>query len=156
MLPPLGKKCICFLPDYPTDFQENLLVGGAKSKKLPYSVTQVFLHQNEILYINLFFQPERCCEGHSMKQKEFGMFLFSLCHLVHLSTFIPPCPALSKTLNAILTWCIPKGQRRMLNRWIMGQVIEGECVWKCRDGHPKEDISSQTCYLCCSKYKAEF
>lgn len=68
--------------------------------------------------------------------------LFSLCHLVHLSTLTPPCPALSKTLNAVLTWCIQMGQRRTLNRWIMGQVIEGECVWKCRDGPPKEDISS--------------
>ena len=76
---------------------------------------------------------------------------FSLCHFVHLSTLTPPCPALSKTLNTVLlffflntvlTWRIQMGQSRMLNRWIMGQVTEEGCVWRCRDGYPKENNSS--------------
>ena len=67
---------------------------------------------------------------------------FSLCHFVHLSTLTPPFPALSKTLNTVLTWRIQMGQSRMLNRWIMGQVTEEGCVWRCRDGYPKENNSS--------------
>lgn len=33
---------------------------------------------------------------------------FSLCHVAHLSTLTPPCPALSKTLNTILLFFFSK------------------------------------------------
>lgn len=123
--PHLERKAYASSLIIPQIFRKLCQWGGAKSKRLPYSVTQVF-HQNEILYINLFFQPKRCCEGHSIKQESFGMFLFpSICHFVHLSA-LSPCPALSKPLKTILIWCIPMIQSRMLNRWITLQVIGGD------------------------------
>ena len=117
-------------------------MGGAKSKNCLTQSHKSSFTRMKFFTSTSFSSLRGVVKNIPLTRKGLECFFFpSVCHFVHLASLLPPCPALSKLLKTILTWCIQMGQSRMLKRWIMVQVIEGGCVCRCQDGYPKENIT---------------